>query len=311
MNISELLHNPSNRMALARALAARGNHGDTVLAHINPQEAALLKARGGVGTQNPRTGLLQFWEDGGGAGNSAGADSGHQGNGNGGGNNGGNSNGGDGNQGSGGYTGTHASGPGFGSGPVNSPSGGYGQYGSNGGYNGGITVNPGRSLVSLGLGMIPGIGPILSGANSMFGPTIGPSLNIGGTTNGYSISGDKTGVYGLGFGGGGPSNVGNNVGQNGGGQHNGGWTGGNQAGQGMSIQQLIALLQQAQGQQTPPAPQPPATPSLAPVMSQNPGGNLIGNAYGNVPAWAQNPYQIGTAPTSYPVPQFGFGKPTI
>ena len=40
------------------------------------------------------------------------------------------------------------------SGPTNSPSGGYGQYGSKGGYTGGVTFNPGRSLVSLGLGAI-------------------------------------------------------------------------------------------------------------------------------------------------------------
>ena len=43
-------------------LASKGRHGDTMLAHINPQEAALLKARGGAGTINPRTGLREFFD---------------------------------------------------------------------------------------------------------------------------------------------------------------------------------------------------------------------------------------------------------
>ena len=45
---------------LAQKLAAQGRGGDTMLAHINPQEAALLKAHGGSGTINPRTGLPEF-----------------------------------------------------------------------------------------------------------------------------------------------------------------------------------------------------------------------------------------------------------
>lgn len=45
---------------LAQKLAAQGRGGDTMLAHINPEEAALLKARGGSGTINPRTGLPEF-----------------------------------------------------------------------------------------------------------------------------------------------------------------------------------------------------------------------------------------------------------
>jgi hypothetical protein len=35
--------------------------GDTMLAHISPEEAALLKARGGAGTINPATGLPQYF----------------------------------------------------------------------------------------------------------------------------------------------------------------------------------------------------------------------------------------------------------
>lgn len=41
-------------------LRSRGREGDTILAHINPEEAALLKAFGGSGTTNPDTGLPEF-----------------------------------------------------------------------------------------------------------------------------------------------------------------------------------------------------------------------------------------------------------
>lgn len=44
-----------------RKLASYGRGGDTMLAHINPEEAALLKARGGSGTINPDTGLPEYW----------------------------------------------------------------------------------------------------------------------------------------------------------------------------------------------------------------------------------------------------------
>ena len=42
-------------------LASKGRYGDTMLAHINPQEAGLLKAMGGAGTINPQTGLPEFF----------------------------------------------------------------------------------------------------------------------------------------------------------------------------------------------------------------------------------------------------------
>lgn len=46
--------------ALAKIIQSKGKKGDTILAHINPREAALLKKRGGSGTINPETGLPQF-----------------------------------------------------------------------------------------------------------------------------------------------------------------------------------------------------------------------------------------------------------
>ena len=47
---------------VAALLRSKGRRGDTVLAHINPEEAALLKARGGAGTLNPDTGLPEFFD---------------------------------------------------------------------------------------------------------------------------------------------------------------------------------------------------------------------------------------------------------
>lgn len=45
---------------VAHRLQGLGRGGDTILAHINPREAALLKAAGGSGRRNPDTGLLSF-----------------------------------------------------------------------------------------------------------------------------------------------------------------------------------------------------------------------------------------------------------
>lgn len=47
---------------LAAMLAAKGRNGDTMIAHINPHEAAMLQAMGGSGTVNPKTGALEFWD---------------------------------------------------------------------------------------------------------------------------------------------------------------------------------------------------------------------------------------------------------
>ena len=48
-------------------IAAMGDGGDTALAHVNEKEVALLKAHGGAGTINPRTGLIEFKGKGGGS----------------------------------------------------------------------------------------------------------------------------------------------------------------------------------------------------------------------------------------------------
>ena len=46
--------------SIAALLQSKGRGKDTVLAHITPKEAALLKNRGGRGSKNPETGLLEF-----------------------------------------------------------------------------------------------------------------------------------------------------------------------------------------------------------------------------------------------------------
>ena len=46
---------------VAKAIAAYGRNGDTMLAHITPAEARMLRRRGGSGTINPKTGLPEFF----------------------------------------------------------------------------------------------------------------------------------------------------------------------------------------------------------------------------------------------------------
>ena len=45
----------------ARQLRRAGRSGDTMLAHINPREAQMLKQAGGSGTINPSTGLPEYF----------------------------------------------------------------------------------------------------------------------------------------------------------------------------------------------------------------------------------------------------------
>lgn len=55
---------PTQLRQAGRQMAQDGINGDTIVAHIGPAEAALLKQRGGVGTINPRTGLPQYYDQG-------------------------------------------------------------------------------------------------------------------------------------------------------------------------------------------------------------------------------------------------------
>lgn len=49
--------------ALAEMIRSKGRGRDTILAHITPKEAALLKSRGGRGSVNPYTGLPEYEDD--------------------------------------------------------------------------------------------------------------------------------------------------------------------------------------------------------------------------------------------------------
>jgi hypothetical protein len=48
---------------VAKAIASYGRNGDTMLAHITPAEARMLRRKGGSGTINPVTGLPEFFLD--------------------------------------------------------------------------------------------------------------------------------------------------------------------------------------------------------------------------------------------------------
>jgi hypothetical protein len=52
----------SDLASIAAMLAGKGRGNDTLLAHITPREAEILKAAGGSGTTNPDTGLLEFYD---------------------------------------------------------------------------------------------------------------------------------------------------------------------------------------------------------------------------------------------------------
>ena len=73
---------PVSNMAqggLAKTLGAMGRGNDSLVAHITPREALMLKYMGGSGTTNPRTGMLEFDDgndgNGGGDGNEGGGSS--------------------------------------------------------------------------------------------------------------------------------------------------------------------------------------------------------------------------------------------
>lgn len=52
---------PVSLKPIAQFLASQGRDGDTILAHINKSEAAMLKRMGGAGTINPVTGLREYF----------------------------------------------------------------------------------------------------------------------------------------------------------------------------------------------------------------------------------------------------------
>ena len=63
-NLAKLLQTDMSLPDMVKRLAAAGRGKDSILAHINPKEAALLKSRGGKGRPNPETGIIEFDEEG-------------------------------------------------------------------------------------------------------------------------------------------------------------------------------------------------------------------------------------------------------
>jgi hypothetical protein len=61
MAIDQLIAEPAGVQAFAKGIASYGRNGDTMLAHITPAEARMLRRRGGSGTTNPATGLPEFF----------------------------------------------------------------------------------------------------------------------------------------------------------------------------------------------------------------------------------------------------------
>lgn len=53
----------SDLKSIAKMLSKKGRGGDTMLAHITPKEARILKEAGGAGTVNPDTGLMEFYDE--------------------------------------------------------------------------------------------------------------------------------------------------------------------------------------------------------------------------------------------------------
>jgi hypothetical protein len=62
-----LLDDINSTGSIGLSLSKMGRRGDSLVAHINPKEARMLRENGGSGTYNPNTGLLEFFNNDGGA----------------------------------------------------------------------------------------------------------------------------------------------------------------------------------------------------------------------------------------------------
>ena len=61
--LAALLRTKMGLPQLAEQIRSAGRKGDSILAHISPAEADLLKSRGGKGDLNPKTGLPEYYID--------------------------------------------------------------------------------------------------------------------------------------------------------------------------------------------------------------------------------------------------------
>lgn len=183
-------------------LAEAGRRGDTLITDINAAEAKLLKRRGGAGTRNPRTGLLEFYGDG------SSDDSSH-GDGNGGlGDAATGSNNGPGDNGNGTYSGGGYGGyggytdfSGWGTDPSMGPNARedeIGNYSQNGGYVNwsDYAMNGYKPADTWGRVLQEYFSP--SVPTSKYGPTTGANLGIAGAIAGGLVGGPMSGLMGLG-----------------------------------------------------------------------------------------------------------------
>jgi hypothetical protein len=60
------IEDTSDLKKIAQRLAQKGRGGDSMLVHITPKEAGMLKEAGGAGSINPDTGLMEFYDGDGG-----------------------------------------------------------------------------------------------------------------------------------------------------------------------------------------------------------------------------------------------------
>ena len=155
--------NSANKVSAAtiQAIEEMGRNGDTMIAHINPQEAILLTLMGGSGTVNPDTGMLEFFGGGDNSGQGGGGEHSGGGVGAGGGNSGGSSGG---------------------SGGGNSGGSSGGDSGTGGGNTGGLTDGLAEALgPGIGFGADPtGVGDIAAGIGNALGDALADSF--GGNT---------------------------------------------------------------------------------------------------------------------------------
>jgi hypothetical protein len=320
-----MLRSAPTRRALARALAAEGRGGDTVLAHIDPREARLLRALGGAGTRNPKTGLPEF--HGGGMGGAADQDiNDHDFSG-------------------GADRGTGLRGPTDGTGQLASHTGATGPAGgvngsAVGAHWGGVgsdyesafsqrrNLSPEDSILNA-LGHVipglhyasepvPGYGPSYAGGTwhtgwspaEAIGSIAGMASGVPGLGTVGGFAGDQLaqamgwhdvmlGGPGSGLAGQGGSFAGRDIGAAGNAGNHGNWGGLGGLGGAASASQGQPGGAGAAGSSLPAAPAAaaaaPVSPALVPLMSQG-SPDLTGGRFGAVPSWATQGYQIGSVP---------------
>jgi hypothetical protein len=128
-----------------------------------------------------------------------------------------------------------------------------------------------------------------------------PQFYVGGGPGGLAAGGDtETGRQATDRAAGGSSGYGNATGDRGSGLGAGGGHSGNNGLMNNSLPQVVYVQAPVAPPPTSNMPGPPV--STVPLMSTTAATNMTGGRFGAVPSWAETPYQIGTAPTSYPTP---------